>query len=125
FNISGDVARAMLLAPINPNGLSNSVVLKPYWNGIDLTRRPQDIWLIDFPLNYDEAAASLLEAPFFYLEREVRPVRTTNKIEWLRNNWWLLWRSRPEMRAAVSGFRRFIVTPEVSKYRMFVWMYKP
>jgi len=29
------------------------------------------------------------------------------------------------MRAAVEGFDRFIVTPEVSKHRLFVWMPKP
>jgi type II restriction/modification system DNA methylase subunit YeeA len=125
FNVAGDAARTMLRAPLNPNGRPNSDVLNPYWNGIDLTRRPQDIWLIDFPLEFDEATASMYEGPFHHLEREVRPDRSTNKIAWLRDNWWLLWRARPDMRAAVSDFFRFIVTPEVSKHRVFAWMPKP
>ncbi|MCH7681089.1 class I SAM-dependent DNA methyltransferase, partial [candidate division KSB1 bacterium] len=100
-------------------------MLRPYWNGIDLTRRPQDIWLIDFPLDFREPDASLFEAPFNYLASDVKPKRSTNKIAWLRDNWWLLWRARPDLRLAVANFSRFIVTPEVSKHRLFVWMLKP
>lgn len=125
FNIPGELARQMLAAPTNPNGLKNAQVLAPYWNGIDLTRRPQDIWLIDFPLTLSEADAALFEMPFAHLATNVRPVRATNSIAWLRDNWWLLWRARPDMRAAVATFDRFIVTPEVSKYRVFAWMPKP
>jgi type II restriction/modification system DNA methylase subunit YeeA len=125
FNIPGDQARRYLLAPVNPNGFSNSMVIKPYWNGIDLTRRPQDIWLIDFPMDYTEETASLFEAPFLHLERKVKPIRETNSVAWLRENWWLLWRPRPDMRAAVKDFQRFIVTPEVSKHRVFSWMRRP
>lgn len=125
FNIPGELARAMLSHPSNPNGKHNTEVLKPYWNGIDLTRRPQDIWLIDFPLDTTEPEASLFEAPFAHLQEEVQPVRAGNKIAWLRDNWWLLWRARPDMREAVRDFERFIVTPEVSKHRLFVWMPKP
>ncbi len=122
FNIPGHLARTMLTAPINPNGRANSDVLKPYWNGIDLTRRPQDIWLIDFPLSFDAPTASLYEMPFAYIEATVKPEREPNKIEWLRENWWLLWRARPDMRSAVGGMERFIVTPEVAKHRLFAWM---
>lgn len=125
FNIPGDSARQMLTAPTNPNGLKNSQVLAPYWNGIDLTRRPQDIWLIDFPLTLSEADAAIFEMPFAHLATNVRPVRATNSIAWLRDHWWLLWRARPDLRAAVATFDRFIVTPEVSKYRVFAWMPKP
>ena len=125
FNIPGELARSMLTAPVNPNGRPNTDVIKPYWNGIDLTRRPQDIWLIDLPLTLDAANASLYELPFDYLSAEVRPEREPNKIAWLRDNWWLLWRARPDMRVAVQSFDRFIVTPEVAKHRLFVWMPKP
>ena len=125
FNISGEQARRYLFSPINPNGLPNSTIIKPYWNGIDLTRRPQDIWLIDFPSDYDEGTASLFEGPFLHLQTENKPARASNKIDWLRDNWWLLWRPRPDMRAACDGLQRFIVTPEVSKHRVFAWMPKP
>ena len=40
FDISGSVARDWLCLPANPNGRPNSDVLKPWANGMDLTRRP-------------------------------------------------------------------------------------
>ena len=125
FNVAGELAREFLTAPLNPNGRPNSDIVKPYWNGIDMVRRPQDIWLIDIPLDLDAAAASLYEKPFSYLQEVVKPERAPNKIAWLRDNWWLLWRARPDLRAGVRGMSRFIVTPEVSKHRVFVWMKVP
>ncbi len=124
FNIPGATARAMLMAPLNPNGRLNSDVLRPYWNGVDLTRRPQDIWLIDFAPETTEQEAALYEQPFAFLEHAVKPERAPNKIAWLRDNWWLLWRPRPEMREATTNLERFIVTPEVAEHRLFVWMPK-
>lgn len=53
FDVPGPTAREWLQKPMNPNGCRNSEVLKPYWNGIDLTRRPRDFWLIDFPPKLD------------------------------------------------------------------------
>jgi type II restriction/modification system DNA methylase subunit YeeA len=76
-------------------------------------------------LETDQGRAALYELPYFHLEGAVKPVRATNKIEWLRDNWWLLWRARPDMRAATADLLRFIVTPEVAKHRLFVWMPKP
>ena len=38
FDIPGDLARRMLAAPLNPNGRSNSDVVRPWVNGSDLTR---------------------------------------------------------------------------------------
>lgn len=39
FDIPGDLARQWLLLP-NPHGRPNSDVLKPSWNGLDVTHRP-------------------------------------------------------------------------------------
>lgn len=122
FNIAGDVARSMLTSPLNPNGRPNSDVLKGYCNGIDITRRPQDIWLIDFPATFSEHDASLYEEPFRHVLRDVKPARSTNGVEWSRVNWWLHERTRPDMRIAISPFTRFIVTPRVAKHRLFVWL---
>src|SRR5216683_2429445 len=55
FDILGEVARAWLELPANPNGRSNREVLKPYWNGDDVTGRPRDKWFIDFPTRLSEA----------------------------------------------------------------------
>ena len=48
FDVSGDQARAWLRLPSNPNGRPNADVLKPWVNGMDLTRRPAGKWIVDF-----------------------------------------------------------------------------
>ncbi len=70
-DIHGNIARKFMLEPSNPNGSSNSEILKPYWNGDDLTGRPRDCWLIDFPLRLTESEAALYQGPFEFL-REAR-----------------------------------------------------
>ena len=36
FDVPGEIARAWMAEPANPNGRNNAEVLKPYWNGDDL-----------------------------------------------------------------------------------------
>ena len=52
FDIPGELAREWLSLPLNPDGLHNKEVLKPYWNGDDLTERPRDRWIIDIQTTY-------------------------------------------------------------------------
>lgn len=125
FDIDGARAREWLLCPSNPNGRRNAEVLKPYWNGIDLVRRPRDVWVIDFGWMMTEQEASYFELPFRYAEQHIKPVRATNGLEALRRDWWRLWRPRPEMRNSIDVMRRFIVTAEVAKHRVFGWLATP
>ena len=39
FDVQGDLAREWLCLPANPNGRTNADVLRPWMNGMDLTRR--------------------------------------------------------------------------------------
>ena len=48
FDVPGDLARQWLQLPLNPNGRPNSDVLRPWMNGMDLTRRAAGKWIIDF-----------------------------------------------------------------------------
>lgn len=121
FEIDGGTARQMLLAPINPNGQSNRSVVRPWTNGQDITRRGQDTWIIMLPPEGSEAEVSAYEMPFQHLLSTVKPYRLAKKDPELHVNWWKLWRTRPELFKAVSGLSRQIVTPRVSKYRLFVW----
>ena len=50
FDVPGDQAREWLHLPANPNGRSNADVLKPWVNGMDLTRRAAGKWIVDFGL---------------------------------------------------------------------------
>ena len=46
FNVPGDLAREWLRLPANPNGRTNADVLKPWINGMDVTRRSADKWIV-------------------------------------------------------------------------------
>ena len=48
FDVPGDLAREWLRLPTNPNGRTNADVLKPWMNGMDVTRRPAGKWIVDF-----------------------------------------------------------------------------
>jgi len=121
FDIPGDLAREWLPLP-NPNGRSNCDVLKPSWNGLDLARRPRDMWIIDFGTRMTEEDAALYEKPFGYVFEHVKPEREQNNREAYRKHWWRHGEPRIAMRAAIEKIGQYIATPEVSKYRIFVWM---
>jgi hypothetical protein len=125
FEVPGCLARKWLQGPTNPDGSDNRGVLRPYWNGLDLTRRTRDQWIIDFGWSMDESEAALFEQPFQHLVEHVKPVRATNALEALRRDWWRFWRPRQEMRRSIADLPRYIVTPEVSKHRLFAWLRLP
>ncbi len=119
FEIDAALAQRMLAAP-NPHGRSNREVLKPWVNGLDITRRPRHMWIIDFAEMTEEEAA-LYEVPFEYVKKHVRPIRSTNRRERRRLFWWRHGETVPGLRLATQRLARFMVTPRVSKYRLFIW----
>ncbi len=121
FDIPGDLAREWLRLPANPNGRPNADVLKPWVNGMDLTRRPADKWIVDFRWSMTEADAALYEAPFAHVKEHVWPMRQRNRREAYRVNWWRHVEPRQGMWKALQGLQRFIATPCVAKYRLFDW----
>ena len=123
FDIPGELARSWLNLP-NPHQRGNAEVLRPLWNGLDLTRRPRDIWIIDFGTDLSEADAALFERPFEYVVEHVKPEREKNNREAYRKYWWRHAEPRPGMRAALRPVSRYIATPEVSKHRIFFWLEK-
>jgi type II restriction/modification system DNA methylase subunit YeeA len=52
----------------------------------------------------------------------VYPERKDNNRKAYRERWWIHAEARPSMRKAISKLQRFIVTPHVSKHRLFVWL---
>lgn len=123
FDIPGEMARQWLALP-NPHGRPNSDVLRPWVNAMDITRRPRDMWIIDFGCDMSEEQAALYEKPFEYVCEHVRPKRVGKREEKANTTWWRFQRCRPEMRAALASLQRFIATPLVSKHRIFVWQHK-
>ncbi|MHB1083872.1 MAG: class I SAM-dependent DNA methyltransferase [Thiobacillus sp.] len=121
FDIPGTLARSWLDHP-NPHGKANALVVKPWSNGLDITRRNQDNWIIDFGTDMPKQEASLFETPFAYVLQHVKPTRVDKREKRTNEMWWIFQWSRPHLRAAITGLPRFIVTPEVSKYRVFKWL---
>ena len=122
FDVPGDVAREWLRLPANPNGRPNADVLKPWVNGMDLTRRSAGKWIVDFGWDMSEAEAALYEAPFGHVKEHVWPMRQRNRREAYRTYWWRHVEPRQGMWRALHGLQRFIATPTVSKHRLFVWL---
>ena len=122
FDVSGDIARKWLLLPKNTNKKTNSDVLRPLWNAIDITRRPRDVWIIDFGTEISEQEAACYEEPFEYVLHHVKPISEKNHDSVVARNWWRHARPRIEMRQAMSLVKRYIATPAVSKYRIFIWL---
>jgi len=121
FDIDGATAARLLGSP-NPDGRDNRDIVRPWINGLDITRRPRGMWIIDFAEEVSRVEAALHEAPFEYVRQHIEPIRATNRDRQRRENWWRLGRSGGDLRVAVNGLARFIVTPRVSKYRLFVWI---
>ncbi len=122
FDIPGDIARSWLVLPSNPNGRPNSDILKPWLNGLDITRRPSDTWIIDFGWKTEEREAALYEAPFKYAIEYIRPVRVINRREHYAKFWWRHVEPRPGMWKALIGLPRYVGTVVVAKHRLFVWI---
>jgi type II restriction/modification system DNA methylase subunit YeeA len=122
FDVDGDLARLWLRAPSNPNGRPNSDVLKPWRNGMDLTRGGSDRWIVDFGWEISESQASLYEAPFRHVLLHVKPERIQNRREAYALNWWRHVEPRPGLLNKIRSISRFIATPRVSKHRLFVWL---
>ena len=104
FDISADVAGRLLAAP-NPDGRSNHDVVRPWVNGLDITRRPRDMWIIDFGTSMPLEEAALYEAPFEYVREHVKPQRERSRSTIAE--WWLHERRREDMRQALDGLDRY------------------
>ncbi|MCC9000937.1 MAG: class I SAM-dependent DNA methyltransferase [Candidatus Contendobacter sp.] len=123
FAIPDYLARQWLKLP-NPNGRPNSDVLRPWANGMDITRRYSDMWIIDFGVDMPEAQAALYETPFEYVVKHVKPIRKTVRRDGHRKYWWRYGETRPGLRRTIAPLDRFIATSMVSKYRFFIWLPK-
>ena len=122
FDVPGEQAREWLREPANPNGRPNSDVLGPWINGMDVTRRPSDKWIVDFGWSMVQEEAALYEAPFQHAKDRVYSMRQTNRRESYRENWWRHAESRQGMWRALDGLSRYIATPTVAKHRLFAWL---
>ncbi|MGW1491972.1 Eco57I restriction-modification methylase domain-containing protein [Streptomyces sp. NPDC002402] len=94
-------------------------VLFPYLNGQDLNSRPDGSasrWVINFHEWSEERAKQYPEA-YEQVRTLVKPERETKDprtYAGLMDRWWLYWRPRGELRAAIKNMRRVLVIARVS-----------
>lgn len=135
FDVPGQLAKDWLTLPLNPNGRPNSDVLKPWANGQEITGRPQGKWILDFGmgplasgqepipgvLHLADSELSYYSAPYAYAKQHVLPAWAASRTGH-RREWFVHAEPRPAMRSALNGLTRFLVTPCVSKHRIFAWL---
>lgn len=92
---------------------------RPYRNGRDLADRARGLVAIDL-FGLTEAEARRGHAGFYqHLLETVKVARDRNNRAAYRDNWWLFGEPRRELRAALEGLPRYIVTAETAKHRWF------
>ncbi|MFZ4816896.1 MAG: type IIL restriction-modification enzyme MmeI [Phototrophicaceae bacterium] len=122
FDIPAQLALQFIQSQ-NNSGLSNRDVIKPWANGTALIGRPtKKTWIIDFGTNRDEQNAMRYEAPYKYVKDHVYDIRKDNNMQNRATYWWLHSVTASDMRESIKGLQRFIATPRVSKFRLFVWV---
>ena len=121
FDIAGNLAHEWLRLPANPNGRTNADVLKPWMNGMDLTKRPAGKWIIDFGWTMSESDVALYEEPFRWVQDRVYPMRQRKSREACRKYWYRHMDPPQSMWRALDGLSRYVATARVAKHRLFVW----
>jgi hypothetical protein len=124
-------SEAEMLGLGEQEGLENFI--RPYVNGRDLQQRSRGLMVIDlFGLSEAEARQRFPEV-YQYLLQTVwdydvkdksgkttgRDGRKYNSRLSYKKNWWIFGEPRGDMRPALFGLRRFIVTVETAKHRIF------
>lgn len=100
-------------------------VIKPTCNARDMMQAGEQVFVIDFfGLTAEEAK---LKHPSLYqrLYDLVKPERDQNNDAQRKRDWWLFGRSNRDLRASAAGLKRFILTPETSKHRVFSFFNLP
>lgn len=118
FDIAEELALEMLRSP-NPNGSANSDVVRPSFNGAQLLRRTKLSWVIDYGLEKRIDRAALYERPFAYAKDEIFPLRKNHREPVQKNLWWMHARPSPSYRDFATRNARLLLTPTVSKFRVF------
>jgi hypothetical protein len=92
------------------------------FNGDDIVSLPRRLSVIDCNGMAEEGLRIRSPAIWQFLRDRVYPERQVNPDPRVRSNWWLFRRSNEQLRAATAGLKRFIVTPETAKHRVFCFL---
>lgn len=113
FQLEEAEARRLLTA--DPR---HATMIHPLRSGKDVTDRPRSIWVIDFGI-LSEPEAKAFPMLYDIVRDRVKPERHGNNYA---ANWWQFARPREGWRALRKSLRRYLVTPETSKHRIFTFV---
>ena len=116
---SGFILEPEAAARIRASGGS---VVKSYLAGRDLLQVVRDRYVIDFFGLSEQEARAANPAAFQHVIDYVKPERDHNNREALKRLWWRFGWERPQLRQALEGEPRYIVTTETSKHRPFQFL---
>jgi len=111
-----------IVTPDEAARLEADAPIKPYRNGRDLTDRPRGVSVIDL---YGFAADEVRRrwpATYQWLLERVKPERDHNNRATYSDNWWIFGEPRKELRPALAGLPRYIVTVVTAKHRIFQFL---
>jgi SAM-dependent methyltransferase len=117
-----------IVSPAQANALGLGVVpglqrhIRNYFNGRDLTATPRGVKVIDLFGLSQKDAQDLFPAVYQHLSDTVKPERDQNNRETYRKNWWIHGEPRRDLRPVLVDLRRFIVTVETTKHRVFQFL---
>ncbi|WP_456667708.1 class I SAM-dependent DNA methyltransferase [Bradyrhizobium sp. USDA 3240] len=93
-----------------------------YRNGRDIAQRPRGVMVIDlFPLEVEDVL-SRFPAVYQHILDNVKPERDHNNRASYRDLWWIFGEPRRDLRPALKGLPRYIVTVETTRHRTFQFL---
>lgn len=93
-----------------------------YLNGRDLTGRPRGVMVIDLFGLTEAEVRQRYPALYQHVLSHVKPERDVNNRQSYRENWWIFGEPRKDLRPALAGLPRYIVTVETAKHRIFSFL---
>ncbi|KNX40175.1 hypothetical protein ROTO_32990 [Roseovarius tolerans] len=118
FIVSPEQAHTLGLGSVP--GLENHI--RHYRNGRDLTANSRGAMVIDLFGLTESEVRNRYPAVYQHISDNVKPERDENRDLSIKKNWWVFGRPRSEIRPALDGLSRFIVTVETTKHRNFQFL---
>ncbi|WGL61267.1 N-6 DNA methylase [Pigmentibacter sp. JX0631] len=122
FIISDKEARSLLKVSKNKD------VIKQFYTASSVVDDPQNKpseWIIDFQ-NWPIEKVRQYPEVLKLLKKRIEDQKKTTRRNKTRNQsneyWWQFWRSRPDLRAAISKIRRYILVSRHTKYPIFIFV---
>ena len=92
--------------------------IREYQSGRDLTANPRHLMVVDlFGLLEDEVRMRF-PAVYQHVRDKVKPERDQNNRDSYKRNWWIHGEPRRDLRPALDGLPRYIVTTRTAKHRV-------